>query len=167
VGLGSPKPGGASARPLRSLSLHQNQLTGPLPTNLNWRHMWYLDLSNNQLAGTFPDDWVNGNSKMLALRHLYLDDNLFYGTLPTNTMTIGMGRLEQLLIGSNQFSGTMPGNYQYLNWLQQLEIQHNNFTFLTPDTCQLSVWLSGEMVNFRADCKICSCPFFCSPSKCY
>jgi len=38
---------------------------------------------------------------------------------------------------------------------------------MDADICSLFVWTGGEMVNFRADCEICTCQFFCGNDQCY
>ena len=57
------------------LSLHKNQLSGPLPENMNLRHLFYLDLSSNQFYGLIPRDWSVGPNRLTLMRHLYLDHN--------------------------------------------------------------------------------------------
>jgi len=166
-GLGSPTLGGDNVRPLRYISLHRNQLTGSIPADLNLRALFYLDLSSNRLTGTFPADWVESIDSMNRLRHLYLDNNLLTGELPSNLQSIGNGRLESLLINDNQFVGEVPGGYEIRNHLQQVEVQNNLFNRIDDDYCSMAVFVAGELVNFRADCEVCDCQYFCGSDQCY
>lgn len=43
----------------------------------------------------------------------------------------------------------------------QFTLQGNQFTSLGKETCKLSVFEGGEMVEFRADCDICDCGLQC------
>jgi hypothetical protein len=43
----------------------------------------------------------------------------------------------------------------------QLSLHNNSFDGLGKDTCKLSVFDSGEMVEFSADCDICDCQVLC------
>lgn len=70
------------------------------------RKLFYLDLSNNQFEGPVPSDWV---LYMQSLRILYLGHNRLSGQLPDDFSSIGGGRLKQLFIENNNFSGYFPG----------------------------------------------------------
>jgi Leucine-rich repeat (LRR) protein len=150
--LGSPATGATRVRPLRKyscprccqlkeldlantvhgffsdwsspeyLSLHRNYLTGSIPTNMNLRNLVYMDLSFNALTGTIPIDWMTGKDAVSRLHTLYLDHNKLSGPLSTLIPALGNGRLEQLFLNDNSFSGTFPGSYQYRDNLQQLEM---------------------------------------------
>ena len=111
-------------------------------------------------------EWV-GSAPLTRLRTLYLDNNALTGTLPTDFQSLGSGRIEQLLLSDNYLTGTIPGNYQIRNFVQQMEYQHNNFTVLTDDICDLIVFSQGELVNFRTDCDVCTCQFLCGTGECY
>jgi hypothetical protein len=125
--------------------------------------MYYLDLGRNDFTGTFPASWVG---QMRKVHHLYLDHNRLTGSLPLNFTLIGSGRLEQLLLSNNMLTGYLPANYPVVDFLQQLEVQRNNFTEIDRSVCELIVFEGGEMVNFRADCDICPCADFCQQGKC-
>lgn len=149
------------------ISLSDNNIGGSFPENMNLRHLWYLDVAFNRMNGSIPEDWSLGNNTFSQLHHLYLHHNRFSSTLPFSFSELGNGRMEQLLISDNNFSGTVPGYYRIRNYMQQLELQNNNFTSLTGDICGLIVFFGGEMVNMRADCEICTCPYFCGSGECY
>lgn len=147
------------------MSLYKNDIRGTIPDNLNLRQLFYLDLSHNGLLGTFPADWVED---MIRVKNIYLDHNNLRGSLPTNFWDIGKGRLEQFTINDNRFSGTMPGAWTVQNYMQNLQIQNNNFEALDAGVCDFIVWAGGgEMTNFRADCEICICRWWCNTASCY
>ncbi|GKY94864.1 hypothetical protein MPSEU_000451300 [Mayamaea pseudoterrestris] len=154
---------GEEVRPLRYMILASNNLVGTIPNNLRLRNLHYLDLGHNELEGSLPSDWlnVNSNSSFRSLRHLFLDHNKLTGTLPTNFATLGEGKLMQMYLNDNRFSGTVPGGYEERTFLQQVELQHNDFDHIDQDVCNLAVWVAGEMASLRADCKACSCKYFC------
>jgi len=88
------------------LILHNNQLSGTLPEGIRLRQLFYLDLSNNNFEGPLPFDFA---ANMVFLRILYLGHNQFSGTLPTDfSLQLGDGRLKQLFIPDNQFTGEFP-----------------------------------------------------------
>jgi hypothetical protein len=147
--------------------LYDNQLVGPIPRNWNLRYLYYLDLGKNQLSGLFPNDWTVGRSTMDRLRLLYLDDNKLIGSLPSNLGEIGKGRLNILSINDNAFTGAMPLFNNYTNFLNRLEVHHNNFTSMDQFMCAQIVYNGGELVQMRADCDICPCTFFCGTDQCY
>jgi len=147
------------------LSLHKNQLSGPLPENMNLRHLFYLDLSSNQFYGLIPRDWSAGPNRLTLIRHLYLDHNTFQGNLDPTFPQMGNSRIAQMFLSDNLFTGPFPGNWLNHDHLQQFEIQNTGFTSIPREVCQQAVFVSGEVTNLRADCAICDCLFFCD--KCY
>jgi hypothetical protein len=124
--------------------------------------LFLLDLGRNQLTGTLPEDV---GEKFVSLRHLRLDHNQFTGSIPGSyTLTGGNGRLETFHIDNNQLTGDVPGSFQFTNVLVAFTVHENNFSQgLSKETCKLSVFDSGEMVELKADCKsiddvnICTC----------
>ena len=147
-------------------NMYSNQLTGTIPSNLRWRKLFLLDLGRNQLTGTLPEDL---GEKFVELRHLALDHNKFTGTLPSSYINAGGGRVESLHVNDNKLNGGVPGDHLFLNKLVQYTLQNNNFVGnLDKDTCDLAVFMWGEMVEFKADCEICSCKTrFCNNNRCF
>ena len=145
------------------LSLHQNQLTGALPEFMNLRSLFYLDLSSNFFSGSIPHDWSSGRDRLNRLRHVYLDHNRFEGELLPTFSQIGNGRVETLMLSNNRFTGRFPGNWTKL---EDLELQHNNFTSISKRLCKKIVFAGGEIIHFRADCDICSCKYLCGRDYC-
>src|SRR6056300_1316720 len=102
-----------------------NNINGTIPQNARWNWLEYLDLSYNQMVGTFPVEWVD-NDQMTRIRSIYMDHNQFYGELPEDLFDIASGRLMQLLLSDNRFTGDFPGDYKLTTFMQQLELQNNN-----------------------------------------
>ena len=116
--------------------------------------MTYVDLGSNQLTGTLPDDLGQTFSK---LRHFFLDNNQFQGTLPESYLTVGNGRMEQFEVNNNQLTGTVPSSHTQFNYLNLYRLDGNNFVSMSDTTCRLSVLVGGENVEFKVDCDICTC----------
>ena len=129
-------------------------MTGTIPSNLQLRQMYYMDLGRNQFSGTLP---ASLGTDYVRLRHLYLDHNNFEGTVPSEIINAGNGRLHSLRLNDNQFVGEMPGNYQSITEMNLLEVQNNNFTSMDSNTCKLWVFDGGELVDFKSDCSVCNC----------
>jgi len=94
-----------------------------------------------------------------------MSNNELGGTLPSGFPSIGNGRLAQLYIDNNNFSGVFPGSWEPLSFMEQLHIHNNPFTSYAPRVCLLSVWSGGEATGFETDCRICICgvPFCRTP----
>ncbi|KAG7348637.1 two component regulator [Nitzschia inconspicua] len=146
-------------RPLQYLNLYNNQLTGTIPSSLRLRQLWYLDLGKNNLEGTLPADLGETFFSLIAL---HLDHNRFNGTVPESYMTVGNGRLESLYLDNNQLTGTVPDSFQLWNNIYSYTLHNNSFSSIGKNTCRLSVFDRGEMVEFTADCDVCSCSNFCT-----
>ena len=43
----------------------------------------------------------------------------------------------------------------------EFNVQDNLFTGIDKEVCKQSVFISGEMVEFKADCDICECDPYC------
>lgn len=103
-----------------------NQLSGNLP-NMGSSNLQFFDTRFNQLVGTIPDTlfatpddleavYLQGNmfsgtlpdfSSASALVDLYLSGNMLTGTLP-EVPAGSLPSLEELLLDSNEFTGSMP-----------------------------------------------------------
>ncbi|KAL2555868.1 disease resistance family protein/LRR family protein [Forsythia ovata] len=105
---------------LSYLSLSQNQLEGEIPMALgNRSSLSYLDLTNNQLTGTVPDLVLS-----FSLKNLYLDHNMFNGTV---TQSIGsLYKLECLGLHSNHFDDIITESHFFnLSQLRILDLSYN------------------------------------------
>ena len=151
-------PVGEITRPLQYFNVYSNALTGIIPSSLRFSNVWYFDVGRNNLEGPLPEDV---GLQFVELRHLLLDHNSFNGTLPESYINVGNGRLESFHIDHNQLTGQVPGNHDQRDKLVEFTLHNNSFTKLGKDTCKLSVFNGGEMVEFKADEDICDCSPFC------
>jgi hypothetical protein len=149
--------------PLRWLGLSNNEFSGDLPSSWRLRNLFYMDLGFNKLQGTIPGDWT---SRMSRLKNLYLDHNNLVGSLPTEFLSIGGGRLYLLELNNNQLTGEVSSD-NFDGLMEVLYIQNNNFTSIGDKVCKQIVWESGELASFRADCSACTCKYMCGDGECY
>jgi hypothetical protein len=119
--------------------------------------MYYFDLGSNKLVGTVPEDL---GAQSARVRHLYLDHNRFTGTIPSSIINAGDGFLRSLALNDNQFTGDLPGDHEQFRKMDQLMVQNNDLDGMNKKTCDLSVFMGGEMVEFKSDCDICRCKDF-------
>lgn len=140
------------------LNLYSNQLTGTIPEGLRLRSLVFMDLGRNYLHGPLPSDL---GETFVELRNLHLDHNSFFGSIPESYMSVGNGRLEELSLDHNQLTGFVPDSHTIWNKMITYNLHNNTFEGIGKDTCKLSVFEGGEMVEFSADCDICDCWMLC------
>ncbi|KDP25034.1 hypothetical protein JCGZ_22569 [Jatropha curcas] len=92
----------------RTLSLMNNELSGPLPDIKKLGRLKALYLSNNGFSGQIPADAFQG---MGSLKRLFMANNEFTGHIPSSLATLP--RLTQLRLEGNQFSGPIPDFQQH------------------------------------------------------
>lgn len=105
-------------RSLEELYLHENHLTGPIPTFLG--KLTKLHLSNNQLSGPI----LESLGQLTGLTELYLDSNQLTCPIPSS-----LGRLvslRQLSVSSNFLNGTIPISVGQLIKLSYFNISKNS-----------------------------------------
>jgi Leucine-rich repeat (LRR) protein len=96
-----------------------------LPASLaNLTKLRRLDVSNNHLSGVLPQKFGTG---LMHIQELLLGNNEFTGTIPSTW--ISMSSLAHLEIQNNQLSGSLPINYQKWTKLTGLYIQNNPALF--------------------------------------
>ncbi|KAI3850639.1 hypothetical protein MKW92_052842 [Papaver armeniacum] len=78
---------------LRALRLHNNNLTGTVPIELQHTSLTYLHLSHNNLNGSFP---------------IFIQKFLFNGSIPKDIFHLQ--KLQILDLSLNNFSGPIPSN---------------------------------------------------------
>ncbi|CAK7346283.1 unnamed protein product [Dovyalis caffra] len=107
----------ASLRQLEELYIDNNSLHGPIPSSFNSLvSLKRLEIQENNLSGEFPD--------LGALKDLnYLDasDNQISGEIPS-TLPVS---LIELSMRNNKLQGKLPDNLGDLEFLQVLDLSHN------------------------------------------
>ena len=105
---------------LRSLSLSNNQLSGPIPASLgSLPELQSLWLQSNALSGPIPAEL----GALFALRNLALSHNQLSGAIPTE---LGFPpALTTLYLRSNDLSGPIPLRLAELRELAYLELGRN------------------------------------------
>ena len=94
---------------LTDLELGNNQLTVEIPIELwsmNQNSLNFFDLSNNQLVGEIPDEIENS----MFIFGFYLNDNQLSGSIPENTCQIVFlpSYSDQFKFGNNNFCPPYP-----------------------------------------------------------
>ncbi|KAM3269739.1 hypothetical protein P3S67_029645 [Capsicum chacoense] len=144
---------------LNTLALYNNQLSGPIPSELgNLKSLNYLLLHNNQLSGPIPGELRNlknlnylvlSNNKNLfdpipselgnlkKLNNLELSDNQLSGPIPS--VLGNLKNMNNLTLSNNQLTGSIPSSFENLRNLQTLFLGNNNFIEEIPSSiCNLT-----------------------------
>ncbi|CAJ1953930.1 unnamed protein product [Cylindrotheca closterium] len=138
---------------LRYLNLHRNRISGRLPHYMKYMSsLWYLDLGRNDISEDLPNGWGDG---MVSLRHLYLDHNRIDKYIPSSYNKLGDYQLQVLVLNNNDLTGSVPLKNP---GLVTLNVHNNRLSAnLGGDVCAMSIFGSGKLVDFNADCNICHC----------
>ena len=100
-----------------------NNLEGNIPTSLrNCQNMEILFLDHNKLSGSVPE---NVTSHFNQLRSLYVQQNKFIGSLPTDVGQLK--NLNQLLVSDNNLSGEIPKELGSCSIFEYLDMAKNSF----------------------------------------
>ncbi|KAF5183115.1 Leucine-rich repeat receptor-like protein kinase pxc2 [Thalictrum thalictroides] len=144
---------------LNGLSLDNNKLTGPLPSDIGqklYRRLVTFTLSGNKFTGTIP----SSISQLVHLRDLDLGSNHFSGPIPN-----GIDNMKNLLflnLDNNQLSGKIPNFFTPLTFLRGLDLSHNklsgeippSISFLAPRLERLNLGhnlLTGKIPNYLSN----------------
>ena len=112
---------------LTVLSLIDNELTGPIPSELaNLANLESLDLSFNQLAGPIPPELGN----LSKLQFLSLRTNQLTGPIPPELGNLP--ELESLALDENQLVWPIPPELANLTNLRELSLRNNQLTGPIP-----------------------------------
>uniref|UniRef100_A0A8R7QM34 Protein kinase domain-containing protein n=1 Tax=Triticum urartu TaxID=4572 RepID=A0A8R7QM34_TRIUA len=140
---------------LTFMSLRNNIFTGTIPMSLaNLSNLQLLDLSDNQQMGSIPP----GLSSIQSMRYFNLGSNLLTVMLPPSlynwsssiqVFAVGLNmlygsilddigskfpNLKYLLLGANNFTGTIPSSISNISSLISLDLAHNKFSGYVPPT---------------------------------
>ncbi|GER42911.1 leucine-rich repeat protein kinase family protein [Striga asiatica] len=88
---------------LRTVSLMNNELDGPLPKLSKLGALKSIYLSNNKFSGKIAADTFDG---MMSLKKLHLANNRFTGKIPVGLT--GLPKLVELRLENNAFEGEIP-----------------------------------------------------------
>ncbi|MCP4213769.1 MAG: hypothetical protein GY765_03885, partial [bacterium] len=106
---------------LNLLKLEWNQLSGSPPNMAGLTALQQLTLRRNSLSGTIPT-WLNN---LTGLTVLELDNNGFTGAIPDMGSLVNLAILD---MRGNQLSGAMPAWLNNLVQLQRLYLNENQLT---------------------------------------
>jgi len=149
--------------PLKYMNIYDNKITGTIPANLRLHNLTYFDIGRNFIGGSIPETI---GKDFMELRYLHIDHNRFTDTIPATIPPMANGRLLSFLANNNRLEGYVPDNWSRYNKLVQYTLHNNYFDELGPNNCNFSVFhqggSNGELIEFKADCDICSCnDIFC------
>lgn len=120
------------------LALNDNNLAGPLPTQLgDLTQLRTLNLKRNAITGSVPV----GISNLAQIQTLDLSENSLSGAIPTQVGSLAA--LQTLNLSNNQLTGAIPTQLAGLTALQTLNLSTNQLTGQIPPVI-------GGMVSLRS-----------------
>ncbi|XP_044405983.1 receptor-like protein EIX2 [Triticum aestivum] len=112
-----------AASSVESLNIRNNQITGFLPSTMEFMRAEEMDFSSNQLGGPIP-------KLPITLTDLDLSRNNLVGPLP---LDFGAPGLETLILYNNMISGAIPSSLCKLRSLRLLDLSRNNLNGSVSD----------------------------------
>ena len=113
---------------LRYLRLEHNAMAGTIPSSIeNMNALVHLNLEGNSFSSTIPSSLC----RLSLLLYLYLSSNSFTGTLPASLSQLN-GTLQDLDVGDNDLSGTIPAALGFLSKLNIFSLSFNHLTGSVP-----------------------------------
>lgn len=127
---------------IQMLSLHNNRLTGELPSTLqNCLLLKLMDLGTNALSGEIPT-WIGESLPKLVV--LSLISNKFHGIIPFQLCHLHF--IQILELSSNNISGIIPKCFNNFTAMAQKKGSVLSITFLTLSTESGKSSYSGKAV---------------------
>ncbi|AES77699.1 putative leucine-rich repeat-containing, plant-type, leucine-rich repeat domain, L [Medicago truncatula] len=128
---------------LTVLDVSNNLLSGNLGHCwIHWQNLMHLNLGRNNLSGEIP----NSIGFLSELESLLLDDNDFYGSIPSTLQNCSM--LKFIDLGNNKLSDTLPSWIWEMQYLMVLRLRSNEFKgSITQKMCQLSSLIVLDIAN--------------------
>jgi Leucine-rich repeat (LRR) protein len=111
---------------LRTLNLHNNSISGSIPTQVGCMVAARLFLSNNKLTGTIPSELGHAT----ALTEIYFQNNSLTGSIPSEICSLT--QLSRLYLGDNALTGRLPTPMRRWRDLAQLSLAKNKLTGSLP-----------------------------------
>jgi len=136
---------------LVSLSLSDNNLSGPLPPSLNeLTQLKKLRLGNNQFQGTLPD--FSGHPDLISID---LSGNKLTGTIPA-TLLKDVATSDDIFLdlSSNRLTGTIPGELARFD-LMTLYLRENHISGIHPSICTKGDSMNGDVGDFDCEGLLC------------
>ncbi|ESW12393.1 hypothetical protein PHAVU_008G108400 [Phaseolus vulgaris] len=115
---------------LKCLKLSHNDLDGPIFPTLKFLEQLFLD--DNSFYGSIPSSFFNS-----SLQHLDLSHNNLVGKLPS--VVGNLSNWKTLSLSSNHLEGSIPTRLVELEYLSYLDISDNNLTGSVPSFVNSSV----------------------------
>ncbi|TVT96651.1 hypothetical protein EJB05_58121, partial [Eragrostis curvula] len=122
----------ANARNIQVINLRDNAFHGIIPSFGNLPNLTELNLGMNRLEA---GDWsfLSSLTNCSQLVHLCLDSNILKGALPSSISDLSRN-LKELLLNTNEISGTIPQEIENLKTIELLHLEHNLLAGDIPDS---------------------------------
>ncbi|KAL5974216.1 actin-regulating kinase prk1 [Asimina triloba] len=140
---------------LRTLSLANNGLDGPMPSVEKLGKLWAVYLSGNRFSGEIAANTFEG---IRRLKKVYLSRNEFTGPIPSSLA--GLGQLLELGLEENRFIGKIP-DFPQREW-KYMNMSHNQLEDRIPATLS-----KADVTSFSGNKNLCGKPMEnkCKKSK--
>ncbi|XP_019462574.1 PREDICTED: pollen receptor-like kinase 3 [Lupinus angustifolius] len=114
---------------ITNLHLTDKGLSGKIDIEalMQIRSLRSISLINNNFSGPMPEF-----NKLGALKAIYLTKNQFSGPIPSDFFS-GLGSLKKIWISNNKFSGKIPDSLRKLKFLNELHLENNEFSGPVPE----------------------------------
>ncbi|CAI0447551.1 unnamed protein product [Linum tenue] len=116
---------------LETLHIQVNSFSGSFPLTIpssifNLPNLQWLGCSDNQLVGPIPSEIVHS-----SLHSVYLNNNFLNGTIPS--WLLALPSMEILGLSYNQLTGEIPSYICYLASLLVIDLSNNNLSGSIPE----------------------------------